>query len=117
MNRHVIQTDDSIDDARLQRITDSLDRLRHFGDLTTWRCEGGYIALDIPLMLADAVQRGSGARRDIELRLLTGYLLPQLERIPPQLMEHALDSEYAGDGGDYQRLVALACRELLERHS
>lgn len=103
---------DVVDDARLERLNDSLDRLRHFGELATWRSPGGYIAIEIPIMLADAVQRESGARRDIELRLLTDYLLPQMERIPPQLMEHALGSEFAGDRGDYQRLVALACREL-----
>lgn len=105
---------DAADDARVKRITDSIDHLRrHFGDLATWRSPGGYIAIEIPLMLAEVVQRESGARRDIELRLLTGYLLPQMERIAPSLMEHALGSEYAGNRGDYERLVAIACRDLI----
>nr|WP_298059909.1 hypothetical protein [uncultured Halomonas sp.] len=104
---------DAADDARVKRINDSIDHLRrHFGELATWRSPGGYIAIEIPLMLAEVVQREVGARRDIERRLLTGYLLPQLERIEPQAMQHALGSEYAGNRGDYERIVELACREL-----
>ncbi len=104
---------DAIDDARLKRINDSIDKLRRdHGELATWRCPGGYIALDIPSAFIASIGRTHGARRDIELRTLTGLLLPQLERIVPSLMRHTLGSDYAGDRGDYQRLVALACREL-----
>lgn len=104
---------DAVDDERLKRITDSIDALeRDYGELATWRCPGGYIALDVPTAFVTSIGRAYGAKRDIELRLLTGLLLPQLERIVPSLMQHALGSEYAGNRGDYQRLVAMACREL-----
>ncbi|TDV89205.1 hypothetical protein BDK62_12425 [Halomonas alkaliantarctica] len=103
------------DDARLKRITDSIEKLkRDHGELATWRCEGGYIALDVPTVFITSIANADNdARRDIELRTLTGLMLPQLERIPPQLIQHALGSEYAGNRGDYERLVAMACRELL----
>lgn len=110
---------DAADDARVKRINDSIDRLkRDHGELVTWRCQGGYIALDVPTAFITSIATAANdARRDIELRTLTGLLLPQLERIPPQLMQHALGSEYAGNRGDYERLVAMACRDLLERHN
>lgn len=110
---------DAVDDARLKRITDSIEKLkRDHGELATWRCEGGYIALDVPTAFITSIANAANdARRDIELRTLTGLMLPQLERIPPQLMQHALGSEYAGNRGDYERLVAIACRDLLESHN
>lgn len=104
---------DAADDVSLKRITDSIDRMkRDHGELTTWRCEGGYIALDVPTAFVTSIAREVGARHDIELRHLTGLMLPQLERIPPQIMQSTLGSEYAGNRGDYQRLVLMACREL-----
>ena len=105
---------DAIDDAKLKRITDSIEKLkRDHGELETWRCEGGYIALDVPTALITSIATApNDARRDIELRTLTGLLLPQLERIAPNIMRGALGSEYAGSRGDYERLVALVCREL-----
>ena len=104
---------DATDDARLKRINGSIDKLRRdHGELATWRCPGGYIALSVPTAFVTSIARADGAKRDVELRTLTGLLTPQLERIVPSLMQHALGSEYAGDRGDYQRLVALACREL-----
>ena len=105
---------DAADDARVKRINDSIDRLkRDHGELVTWRCKGGYVALDVPTALITSIATApNDARRDIELRTLTGLLLPQLERISPQLMQHSLGSEYAGNRGDYERLVALVCREL-----
>ena len=105
---------DAVDDERLKRITDSIEKLkRDHGELATWRCKGGYIALSVPTAFVTSIGRAYGAKRDVELRLLTGLLLPQLERIAPSLMQHALGSDYAGDRGDNQRLVALACQELL----
>ncbi len=81
---------DTADDARLKRITDSIERLkRDHGELATWRCKGGYIA-----------------------RTLTGLLLPQLERIAPTILQGVLGVEYAGNRGDYQRLVAMVVDEL-----
>ena len=107
---------DAYDYERSVRITDSIERLRiEHGELATWRCPGGYIALDVPTAFVTSISRAQGAKRDIELRTLTGLMLPQLERIAPNLMQHALGSEYAGNRGDYQRLVALACRELLTK--
>lgn len=104
---------DAVDDERLRRITDSIEKLkRDHGELATWRCKGGYIALDVPTAFVTSIGRAYGAKRDIELRQLTGLMLPQLERIAPSLMQHALGSEYTGSRGDNQRLVALACREL-----
>lgn len=105
---------DTADDARLKRITDSIEKLkRDHGELATWRCEGGYIALDVPTAFITSIATAANdARRDIELRTLTGLLLPQLERIAPSLMQHALGSEYAGNRGDYERLVAMAVDEL-----
>ena len=104
---------DAAEDARLKRINDSIDKLRRdHGELATWRCPGGYIALDVPTAFVTSIKRAYGAKRDIELRLLTGLLLPQLERIAPSILQGALGGEYAGNRGDYERLVALACREL-----
>jgi hypothetical protein len=110
---------DAADDARVKRINDSIDRLeRDHGDLATWRSVGGHIALDVPTALVTSIANASNdARRDIELRTLTGLLLPQLERITPQLMERALGDDYAGNRGDYERLVALVCREMIEEAS
>ncbi|MCC4289089.1 hypothetical protein [Vreelandella aquamarina] len=105
---------DTADDARVKRITDSIEKLkRDHGELATWRCEGGYIALDVPTAFITSIANAANdARRDIELRTLTGLMLPQLERIAPSLMQHALGSEYAGNRGDYERLVAMAVDEL-----
>jgi hypothetical protein len=102
------------DDARLKRITDSIDKLKHeHGELATWRCKGGYIALDVPTALVTSIARASNeARRDIELRMLTGLLLPQLERIAPTILQGVLGVEYAGNRGDYQRLVTMVVDEL-----
>lgn len=110
---------DAADEARLQRITDSIEKLkRDHGELETWRCEGGYIALDVPTaLIASIANAANDARRDIELRTLTGLLLPQLERIAPSILQGVLGAEYAGNRGDYERLVAMACRDLLERHN
>ncbi|NDL69350.1 hypothetical protein [Vreelandella alkaliphila] len=55
------------------------------------------------------------ARRDIELRTLTGLLLPQLERIAPSIMQGVLGAKYAGNRGDYERLVAIAVDDLRPR--
>lgn len=108
---------DTADDARLQQITDSIDQLkRDHGELTTWRCDGGYIALDVPTAFVTSIENAANdARRDIELRTLTGLLLPQLERVAPNIMQGVLGADYAGNRGDYERLVALACRELIAR--
>ena len=105
---------DTADDARLKRITDSIERLkRDHGELATWRCKGGYIALDVPTALVTSIaQAPNEARRDIELRTLTGLLLPQLERIAPTILQGVLGVEYAGNRGDYQRLVAMVVDEL-----
>lgn len=104
---------DDADEARVKRINDSIDRLeRDYGELTTWRCKGVNIALGVPPALATSIACADGARRDIELRMLTGLMLPQLERISSLQMQRALGSEYAGNRGDYQRLMALVCREL-----
>jgi len=110
---------DAVDDARLKRITDSIEKLkRDHGELATWRCEGGYIALDVPTAFITSIATAANdARRDIELRTLTGLLLPQLERITPSILQGALGAEYAGNRGDYERLVAMVCRDLLERHN
>lgn len=106
---------DTADDARLKRITDSIERLkRDHGELTTWRCDGGYIALEVPTAFVTSIENAANdARRDIELRTLTGLLLPQLERIAPSIMQGVLGGEYAGNRGDYERLVAIACRDLI----
>lgn len=108
------ETLDAADDALLKRITDSIDKLKHdHGELATWRCKGGYIALDVPTALVTSiVNAANDARRDIELRTLTGLLLPQLERIAPSILQGVLDAEYAGNRSDYERLVLVACREL-----
>lgn len=105
---------DAADDARLKRITDSIEKLRRdHGELATWRCKGGYIALDVPTVLVASISRApDDARRAIELRTLTGLLLPQLERIAPSILQGVLGAEYAGNRGDYERLVLVACREL-----
>lgn len=110
---------DTADDARLKRITDSIEKLkRDHGELETWRCEGGYIALEVPTAFITSIANAANdARRDIELRTLTGLLLPQLERIAPSILQGVLGAEYAGNRGDYERLVAMACRDLLERHN
>lgn len=108
---------DIADDARLQQITDSIDQLKlDHGELTTWRCDGGYIALDVPTAFVTSIENAANdARRDIELRTLTGLLLPQLKRVAPSIMQGVLGADYAGNRGDYERLVALACRELIAR--
>tara|TARA_R100001039_G_C1846434_1_gene106647 strand:+ start:62 stop:595 length:534 start_codon:yes stop_codon:yes gene_type:complete len=105
---------DTADDARLKRITDSIAKLkRDHGELATWRCEGGYIALDVPTAFITSIANAANdARRDIELRTLTGLLLPQLERIAPSIMQGVLGAKYAGNRGDYERLVALAVDDL-----
>lgn len=109
-----MNTEEQAYELELERINASIDKMRRdYGELVTWRCDGGYIALDVPTAFVTSIGRAYGAKRDIELRLLTGLLLPQLERIAPSLMQHALGSEYAGNRGDYERLVALACQELL----
>jgi len=110
---------DTADDARLKRITDSIEKLkRDHGELETWRCEGGYIALEVPAAFITSIANAANdARRDIELRTLTGLLLPQLERIAPSILQGILSAEYAGNRGDYERLVAMVCRDLLERHN
>ncbi|MDK9689191.1 hypothetical protein [Halomonas sp. LC1] len=105
---------DTADDARQQRIIDSIEKLqRDHGELVTWRCPGGYIALDVPTAFVTSISRAYGAKRDIELRQLTGLLLPQLERIAPSIMQGVLGGEYVGNRGDYERLVAIACRDLI----
>lgn len=105
---------DAADDARQQRIIDSIEKLqRNHGELVTWRCPGGYIALDVPTAFVTSISRAYGAKRNIELRQLTGLLLPQLERIAPSIMQGVLGGEYAGNRGDYERLVAIACRDLI----
>ncbi|PTB98945.1 hypothetical protein C9993_05605 [Marinobacter sp. Z-F4-2] len=104
---------DTADDARLKRITSSIEKLkRDHGELATWRCPGGYIALDVPTAFVTSIGRAHGAKRDIELRLLTGLLLPQLERIAPSIMQGVLGAKYAGNRGDYERLVAIAVDDL-----
>lgn len=105
---------DAADETRVKRINDSIDRLEcEYGELATWRSEGGYIALDVPTALITSIANASNdARCDIELRTLTGLMLPQLERVSPQLMQRALGSEYTGNRGDYERLVAVVCRDL-----
>ncbi|MCP1317855.1 hypothetical protein [Halomonas sp. 707B3] len=110
---------DTADDARLKRITDSIEKLkRDHGELETWRCEGGYIALEVPTAFITSIANAANdARRDIELRTLTGLLLPQLERIAPSILQDVLGAEYASNRGDYERLVAMVCRDLLEHHN
>ncbi len=105
---------DTADDAWLKRITDSIEKLkRDHGELVTWHCKGGYIALDIPSAFIASIGRTHGARRDIELQTLTGLLLPQLERIAPSILKGVLGAKYAGNRGDYERLVLMACSELV----
>jgi hypothetical protein len=115
LNRWIYEEMDALDDARLKHINDSIDSLqRDYGELATWRSTGGYIALDLPTALVSSVARPrSPARKDIELRLLVGLMLPQLERIPAPIIKSALGVEFQGNQGDYQRLVELACRELM----
>jgi hypothetical protein len=110
---------DAADDARVKRINDSIDRLeRDHGELATWRCDGGYIAMELPTAFVTSIAHAANdARRDIELRTLTGLLLPQLERIAPSILQGVLGTEYAGNRGDYERLAAIACRDLVERHN
>lgn len=104
---------DTADDARLKRITDSIEKLkRDHGELVTWRCKGGYIVLDIPSAFVTSIAREYGTRRDIELRNLTGLMLPQLERIAPSIMQGVLGGDYQGNRADYPRLVVMACQEL-----
>lgn len=104
---------DTTDDARLKRINESIETLqRNYGELFTWRCKGGYIALDIPSALVASIARENDAKRDIEIRTLTGLLLPQLERISRSILQGVLGGDYLGNGADYQRLVEMACREL-----
>lgn len=79
---------------------------RDHGELVTWRCEGGYIALDVPTAFV------TGVRRDIELRELVGLMLLQLERINPGIMKSILGAEYSGDRSDDERLVKLACVDM-----
>ncbi|RUR32746.1 hypothetical protein ELY33_05035 [Vreelandella andesensis] len=105
---------DAADDACLERIAKSIAKLkRDHGELATWRCDGGYIALDVPTVFVASVSRAYGAKRDIELRTLTGLLLPQLERIAPSILKGVLGAKYAGNRGDYERLVLVACCELV----
>lgn len=106
---------DAADDARLKRINDSIDKLKHeHGELATWRCPGGYIALDVPTAFITSIATAANdARRDIELRTLTGLLLPQLERIAPSILKGVLGAKYTGNRGDYERLVVMACSELV----
>ncbi|RUR32750.1 hypothetical protein ELY33_05055 [Vreelandella andesensis] len=108
---------DAADDARLKRITDNIERLkRDHGELVTWRCPGGYIVLDMPLGITNAVGLTSNdAYRLIRIRELTDLLLPQLERIAPSILQGVIGVECSGDRSDYERLVALACREIF-RH-
>lgn len=104
---------DDADEARVKRIEGSIDRLeRDYGELTTWRCKGVNIALGVPSSLITSIAATDGARRDIELRMLTGLMLPQLERISTLQMQRALGSEYTGNRGDYQRLMTMVCRDL-----
>ncbi|WP_427047310.1 hypothetical protein [Halomonas casei] len=104
---------DAADDARLKRITDSIEKLkRDHGELVTWRCKGGYIVLDIPRAFVTSIAREYGTRRDIELRNLISLMLPQLERIAPSIMQGVLGDDYQGNSADYPRLVVMACQEL-----
>lgn len=106
---------DAADEVRLQRIAQSIAKLkRDHGGLVTWRCDGGYIALDVPSAFVASIYRAEGAKRDIELRTLTGLLLPQLERIPHIIMRGTLGAQTNGRNDDYQRLVAMAVDELAE---
>lgn len=108
---------DAVDDARLKRITDSIEKLkRDHGELVTWHCKGGYIVLDMPLGIINAVGLTvNDAYRLIRIRELTDLLLPQLERIAPSILKGVIGAEYSGDRSDYERLVALACREVFWR--
>lgn len=110
---------DAADEARLQRIAQSIAKLkRDHGELATWRCKGGYIALDVPTALVTSIAHATNdARREIELRTLTGLLLPQLERIPHIIMRGVLGAQTSGRHDDYQRLVAMAVDELGAGHS
>ncbi|WP_193060849.1 hypothetical protein [Halomonas sp. 3A7M] len=105
---------DTADDARLKLIADSIDYIkRNHGELATWRCKGGYIALQVPTaFVSSIVNVSSDARRAIELRQLTGLMLPQLHRIAPEIMKSFLGDEYAGNNGDYERLMLAVCRDL-----
>lgn len=110
---------DAADEARLQRIAKSIAKLkRDHGELATWRCKGGYIALDVPTAFVTSIVRApNDARRDIELRTLTGLLLPQLERIPHIIMRGTLGAQTNGRNDDYQRLVVMAVEELAVDHN
>ena len=105
---------DAADEARLQRIAQSIAKLkRDHGELATWCCKGGFITLDVPMAFVTSITHATNdARQEIELRTLTGLLLPQLERIPHIIMRGALGAETRGRHDDYERLVMLAIEEL-----
>lgn len=87
---------------------------RDHGPLVTWRSKGEHIVLHLPAVLVDGVAHSVSARHDIRLRELTGLMLHQLEKLPEYKISKVLGSEYVGNRGDYQRLIALVCRELME---
>lgn len=105
---------DAADEARLQRIAHSIAKLkRDHGELATWHCKSGHIALDVPTAFVTSISNATNdARRDIEIRTLTGLMLPQLERIPHIIMRGALGAQTRGRHDDYERLVMLAIEEL-----
>lgn len=79
--------EDHFDSKRLKRINASIEKMkRDYGELTCWRCEGGYIAIDLPSALVTSINREYGAKRDTELRLLMSLIKPQLERIHPNII-------------------------------
>ena len=101
------------DSSRLKRINDSIDRMQaEYGSLFTWRGARGCIALDLPRELVVLVEHQEGVGRDIALEKLTGLMVPQLERLTPEMLQTALGDEYQGNRSDYVRLVALACSDL-----
>ena len=88
------------EEQKMERLNDSIERMRrHYGELITWRYAG--YKLHVPSALVASINRETGVRRDLELRVLTGVLLPQLEQITDKR-------------SDYERLVALAVKELWE---
>ena len=107
---------DAADEARLNRIEDSIDELsRVHGKLVTWRGAKGCIALDLPIKYVKSIcNADSDEQRYRETYALAKLLLPQLERITPLLMQSALSNQYQANDEDYQRLITLICKELKE---
>lgn len=104
---------DAMDDARVARIEQSIDNMaQRYGELTTWRTAHNCVAIDIPISLATAVSQSVGVDHDIALHKLSGLLVPQLDRLTPEMLQTALGDQFIGQRSDYLLLVAMACKEV-----